>query len=80
MSRPNTYIFDCETQQGIVREMNDVEYAQYLIDSEKAEAELAAEASAKATADAAAAAKTEAKRHALAQLGLSQEIINLLAD
>jgi hypothetical protein len=80
MSRPNTYIFDCETQQSIVREMNDEEYAQYLIDSEKAEAELAAEASAKAAADATAAAKTEAKRQALAQLGLSQEIINLLAD
>jgi hypothetical protein len=32
MSRPNVYIFDCETQESITREMNDEEYAQYLID------------------------------------------------
>jgi hypothetical protein len=80
MTRPLIAIFDVETQEQVNREMNNVEYEQYLINTTKAEAELAAEAAAKATADAAAAAKTEAKRQVLAQLGLSQEIINLLAD
>jgi hypothetical protein len=73
-------ILDVETQIQVNREMNDAEYEQYLIDSAKAETDLAAEAAAKAEADAAAAAKTEAKRQALAALGLSQEIINLLAE
>ena len=63
-----------------MREMNDEEYNQYLIDVANAEAELAAEAAAKAEADAAAEAKRAAKAQALAALGLSQEVINLLAD
>jgi hypothetical protein len=80
MTRPLIGILDAETQIQANREMNDEEYAQYLIDLTKAEAELAAEATAKAEADAAAAAKTEAKQQALAALGLSQEIVNLLAE
>ena len=80
MTRPLIGILDAETQIQVNREMNDVEYEQYLIDYAKAEAELAAEAAAKAEADAAAEAKTEAKRQALAALGLSQEIVNLLAE
>lgn len=30
--KPIKIIFDCATQEEIVREMNDSEYAQYLID------------------------------------------------
>lgn len=32
MTRPLTTIFNVETQEQITREMNDEEYAQYLID------------------------------------------------
>lgn len=80
MNRPMVSILDVVTQELAIREMNDAEYEQYLIDSAKAEEELAAAAAAKATADAAAAAKAAAKAEALAALGLSQEIINLLAE
>ena len=34
MSRPLVGEFNCETQEQIIREMNDEEYAQYLIDQE----------------------------------------------
>jgi hypothetical protein len=44
------------------------------------EERLAKEAIAKAEADVAIAAKAEAKKQALAALGLSQEIVNLLAE
>ena len=56
--------------------MNDAEYSQHLIDVAAAETQAAAEAA----ADAAAEAKKAAKAEALAALGLSQEVINLLAD
>lgn len=36
MTRPNVHIFDVTTQEEIIREMNDAEYAQYLIDIEAA--------------------------------------------
>jgi hypothetical protein len=39
MTRPLVGIFNCETQEQIVREMNDEEYAQYLIDVENAPTE-----------------------------------------
>jgi hypothetical protein len=80
MTRPLIAIFDVETQEQVNREMNDVEYEQYLINTAKAEAELVAEATAKAAADAAAEAKKAAKAQALAALGLSQEVVNLLAE
>lgn len=32
MTKPNVTITDCQTQEIIIREMNDEEYAQYLID------------------------------------------------
>lgn len=73
MSRPLTSILDVETQELIIREMNDAEYEQHLID-------VAAAETAKAEADAQAEAKAEAKRQALAALGLSQEVVNLLAE
>lgn len=37
MTRPLVGIFDAETQEQIVREMNDEEYAQYLLDIEPTE-------------------------------------------
>jgi hypothetical protein len=37
--KPLVYIFNVETQEGIEREMTDVEYEQYLLDVAKAEAE-----------------------------------------
>ncbi len=80
MTRPMVYFYDANTGEEIFREMNDAEYEQYLIDAAKAEAELAAEAAAKAEAEALAEAKRAAKSEALAALGLSQEVINLLAD
>jgi hypothetical protein len=76
MTRPNVHIFDMATGEKTSREMNDEEYAQHLIDVTAYEQEIAN----KAEADAVAEAKAEAKRQALAQLGLSQEVINLLAD
>lgn len=39
MSRPLIGIFDVPTQEYTVREMNDEEYAQYLIDLENAPTE-----------------------------------------
>lgn len=76
MSRPTIYIFDCETQEEVLREMNDAEYAQHLIDVAAAETQAVAQAEADALAE----AKRAAKAEALAALGLSQEVINLLAD
>lgn len=35
MTKPNILIYDTETQTEIMREMNDKEYAQFLIDKEK---------------------------------------------
>jgi hypothetical protein len=73
MTRPLIQIINTQTQEEVIREMNDAEYEQHLIDVAKAETE-------KAEADAQAAAKLEAKRQALAALGLSQEVVNLLAE
>ena len=59
-----------------MREMNDEEYNQYLIDAANEKEIVAAQAQANAAVE----AKAEAKRQALAALGLSQEIVNLLAE
>jgi hypothetical protein len=74
--RPTTVFIDVETQEQIVREMNDEEYSQYLIDvaSANVAAEKQAEEEAKVTA------KVEVKKQALAALGLSQEVVNLLTE
>ena len=32
MTRPLVAVLDCTTNETVVREMNDAEYAQYLID------------------------------------------------
>ena len=76
MSRPMISIFDVETQEEVLREMNDGEYEQHLLDLTLGE-ELAA---ARAAENALVEAKKAAKAEALAALGLSQEVINLLAD
>jgi len=36
MTRPNVHEFNVATQEEVIREMNDAEYAQYLIDLEAA--------------------------------------------
>jgi hypothetical protein len=69
-----------EKNIDVVREMNDAEYAQHLIDKAVWEEIQTALAVAKAEADAAAEAKKTAKAQALAALGLSQEVVNLLAE
>ena len=76
MTRPMIHIFDMATQEEVLREMNDAEYAQHLVDVAAYEEELAKQAEVDAVAE----AKKAAKAEALAALGLSQEIINLLAE
>jgi hypothetical protein len=68
--------FNVQTQELTVREMNDAEYAQHLIDV----ADAAERAAKQAEEDAAADAKKAAKAEVLAALGLSQEVVNLLAE
>jgi hypothetical protein len=48
MTRPTIKIHDCSTDEVIVRELNDEEYAQYQIDVATAEAKAAAKAEAEA--------------------------------
>ncbi len=69
-----------EKNIDIIREMNDAEYAQALIDKEQLETERAAYEAKQVEEDAKVEAKKAAKAQALAALGLSQEVINLLAD
>ena len=69
-------IINVETQEEITREMNDAEYAQHLLDVADAETRAASQTK----ADAATEAKKTAKAQALAALGLSQEVVNLLAE
>jgi hypothetical protein len=73
--RPTIILINAETQEQIIREMNDEEYSQYLIDQEAAESR-AAEAAAKQAEIDAAKAAVEAK---LADLGLDLETIKLIA-
>jgi len=73
MNKPKIAVIDVQTQEEVIREMNNAEYEQYLIDSAQAEA-MQAEENAKV------AAKKAAKAEALAALGLSQEVVNLLAE
>ena len=41
MIKPKTYIFDCETQEGVLRELTDDEYEQHLELKAKVEAQQA---------------------------------------
>jgi hypothetical protein len=76
MTRPNIHEFNVTTQEEVIREMNDEEYAQYLGGIAEYEAQQVAQAEAKALEN----SKKAAKAEALATLGLSQEVINLLAE
>jgi hypothetical protein len=80
MTRPITHIVNLTTGEEVIREMNDEEYAIWLNDKEKIDAERAVRAAEQAEEDAKVAAKQAAKVQALAALGLSQEVINLLAE
>jgi hypothetical protein len=80
MTRPLISILNVETQEQANREMNDAEYEQHLVDKARFDEEEALRLTAQAEADALAEAKRAAKAEALAALGLSQEVINLLAD
>lgn len=75
MSKPIIEIFDVITEQKHTREMNDEEYAQYLIDKEADQIRAAEEAAKQAEVDAAKTA-IEAK---LAALGLDLETVKLIA-
>jgi hypothetical protein len=48
MTRPTIKIHDCTTNEVIMRELNDEEYAQYQTDVAAAEAKVAAKAEAEA--------------------------------
>ena len=67
MTKPTIKIHDCSTDEVIVRELNDEEYAQYQIDVAAAEAKVAAKA------------EVEAKKAALlAKLGITADEAKLL--
>lgn len=76
MTKPLVYEFNVTTQEELTREMTDAEYEQHLLDVAETE-ELKAK---QVETDAAAEAKKAAKAQALAALGLSQEVVNLLAE
>ena len=67
MTRPTIKIHDCSTDEVIVRELNDEEYAQYQTDVAAAEAKVAAKAEAEAE-----------KAALLAKLGITAEEAALL--
>ena len=76
MTRPMVHEVNMEKNIDVIREMNDAEYAQYLIDKEEIEKINAV----RVEEDAKVAVKQAAKVQALAALGLSQEVVNLLAE
>ena len=76
ITRPIITIHNVSTHEIVTREMNDEEYAQHLIDVATVSEEIAKQAEADAVAE----AKKAAKAQALAALGLSQEVVNLLAE
>jgi len=78
--KPTMVFINAETQEQIIRELNDEEYAQYLIDVEDGKALIAQQKADNAEFDAKESAKAEARKQALAALGLSQEVVNLLAE
>jgi hypothetical protein len=76
MTRPIIKIYDVITQQTEEREMNDEEFAQYEIGAAAGDSM----AVIRAEAEAAAQAKANAKAEVLAKLGLTQDIIDILAN
>jgi len=67
-------MYNAETNQEIVREMTDEEYAQSLIDKQEAEVRAAEEATKQAEIDAAKAAVHEK----LSELGITPELIEVI--
>jgi hypothetical protein len=67
MTRPTIKIHDCLTNEVIVRELNDAEFAQYEADVATAEAKVAAKAEAQAD-----------KAALLAKLGITADEAKLL--
>lgn len=67
MSRPIITIYDCKTEQTIVREMNDIEFAQYQKDVQTTE-----------TLKAEAATKAAQRQALLARLGITEEEARIL--
>ena len=67
MTRPTIKIHDCLTNEVIVRELNDAEFAQYEADVATAEAKVAAKAEAQAD-----------KAALLAKLGITADGAKLL--
>jgi hypothetical protein len=80
MTKPNITIVDVQAGTEITREMNDEEFAQSQLDLAAFAEQEAAQAQADAEAAAAAQAKADAKAAVLAKLGLTQDIIDILAN
>jgi hypothetical protein len=76
MTRPTVYFFDVVTKEEFTREMNDEEFAAF----SKRKEEIEKQEQLRLEEEAQLAAKAEAKKQALAALGLSQEVVNLLAE
>lgn len=74
MTRPNIFVFNAETQTETLREMNDEEYAQHLVDKQNYEIEQAEIAAKKAEEDA---AKT-ALQEKLTDIGITPELIEVI--
>jgi hypothetical protein len=72
--KPTILIYDVETQEEIIREMNDEEYAQSLIDKEAAESRATEAAAKQAEIDAAKAAVHEK----LSEMGITPELIEVI--
>jgi soluble cytochrome b562 len=74
MNRPTVYIFNAETQEEVIREMNDEEYAQHLVDKAIFEAQEAERLAEQSQIDAAKAAVHEK----LSELGITPELIEVI--
>jgi len=72
--KPLISIFNVETQEEIIREMNDEEYAQHLVDKSAWEAQEAERLAEQSQIDAAKAAVHEK----LAELGITTELIEVI--
>lgn len=72
--KPEIKFFDVETQEEILREMNDEEYAQYLADKNIWDAQAAETLAEQAQIDAAKAAVHQK----LAELGITTELIEVI--
>lgn len=72
--KPNIVIFNAETQEEVLREMNDEEYAQHLIDMQNFEINWAERDAKNAEKDAVKAALQEK----LAEMNITPELIEVI--